>query len=100
MAVSGQCGSAAGLGDVVGRGQAVQVDRSVAHGRKDLGAVAGVGMVTVLVECDVAHPVHAVLDSPVLAQPGRDRGGSGVLEGQAADGVDDLDGSPDTSVGG
>ena len=56
-----------GLGDVVGSVEAVQVDRGVAYGGEDLGAVAGVGVVAVFVEGHVAHPVHAVLDAPVLA---------------------------------
>ncbi len=45
---------------------------------------------TVFVEGDVAYPVQAVLDSPVLTHPGHDRGRAGVLERQAADGIDHL----------
>jgi len=53
-AVRGECGGAAGLGDVVGSGHAVQVDRGVAYGREDLRAVAGVGVVAVLVVMPLA----------------------------------------------
>ena len=69
----------------------MQVQGGVAQRGQDLGAVAGVGAVPVLIEGHVAHPVDRVLDAPVLAQPGGDRGGSGVFERQAADGVDDFD---------
>ena len=50
-----------------------------------------VGGVAVLVEGNIAHPVHGILDAPVPAQPVCDHAGSGVLERQAADRVDDLD---------
>ena len=42
------------------------------------GAVADADLGVVFGISDVAHPVQAVLDRPVTAQPASDRGGCGV----------------------
>jgi hypothetical protein len=55
-----------------------------------LGCGAGAHGGAVLVEGDVAHPVHSVFDAPVVAQPGGDHLRVGVFECDAADRVDDL----------
>ena len=89
----GEGGTAAGFGDVGGSTKPVQVDDGVADRGRDLWTGAGADGRAVLVERHVAHPVDAVLDSPVLAQPGGDRGGASLFERQAADCVDHLDGA-------
>jgi hypothetical protein len=66
-AVVAEGGDAAGLGDVVCSVDAVQVDRGVAERREDVGCVAGARGGSVLVEGDITHPVHGILDAPVLA---------------------------------
>lgn len=92
-AIRGERGLAAGFGDVGGPVESVQVQGGVTQGGHHLGSVAGADGRAVLVEGHVADPVDRVLDAPVLAQPGRDHRWSGVLERQAAQSVDDLDGA-------
>ncbi len=52
---------------------------------------AGANAASVLVECDVADVVEAVLDRPVGAGEGQNALGSGLIGRQAGDEVDDFD---------
>ena len=68
----------------------MQADGQVAQDGHDLRAAAGAGLVEILTEGDVPHPVELVLDVPVAADPGGRVSGLGLFGGQGADGVDDL----------
>lgn len=56
-------------GDVGGAGQAKEADGGVAQGGHHLWGVSGAGAGSVFVVCDVADPVGAVLDPPVVLDP-------------------------------
>jgi len=60
---------AQGLCDVVVAVESEDADGGVAEGGHDLGAVADADLGVVFGVGDVAHPVQAVLDRPVTAQP-------------------------------
>jgi hypothetical protein len=76
--------------DVGGSGEAEQADREVAEAGHRLcgGALADLG--TVLVECDVAHPVNFVLDAPVAAVQCQEAGRGSLVWRQAGDANDGL----------
>jgi hypothetical protein len=65
-------------GDVGVAVEAEQPDRCVAQGGHDVWPTAGSVLGVVFGEGDVADPVQAVLDGPVLAKPGGDLGGSDI----------------------
>jgi hypothetical protein len=77
-------------GDVGGAGEGVQTDHQVAQRGHDLGAVAGADLGEILGERYVTHPVQAVLDLPVPADPGGQLLGTGLVWSKVGDRVDGL----------
>src|SRR3954447_13096387 len=83
--VAAECG-----GDVRGACQAQDADDEVAEGGHDLWSCTGADLGVVLGEGHVPHPVQAVLDLPVAAEPPGELGGSGLVRAQVGDRVDGL----------
>jgi len=80
-------------------GQSQEADEQVAADGQGMGAGAGPGLVKVFAEGDVADPVEAVLDSPVVPQPAGQLARLGLGGAQGADRVDGL-GAPLRASGG
>lgn len=72
-------------GEAVGDGE-----HGVAEDRHGLRSRTGADATGVLAQEDIAAPMEAVFDAPVVAHEGEQGLGSGLLAGQAGDGIDDL----------
>ena len=74
-------------GDVAGTGHAEQRDRQIAERGHDLSAGACADARAIFVEGNVADPVEAVFNRPMVAAQGEETFGIRVLGLQAADAI-------------
>ncbi len=82
--------AASGGGDLGGAGAADETNGGVAQGRHHPGRRAAAHERLVFGEGNIAHPVRAVLDAPVVADQVQEAVSGGPLGCQAGDAVDHL----------
>lgn len=81
---------AQGGGDVGVAAEAQQRNHGIPEGRQVLGCVSAANAAGVFVEDHVADVVQAVLDTPMVAPPGKQPGRPRLLARHTGDGVFDL----------
>ena len=72
----------------LGSGHAQQRDGQIAQRCHDLSPGAAADAAAILIEGDVANPMEAILNRPVLAAEGENALGMGTFGGHAGDSVD------------
>ncbi len=68
-------------------GAAQDPDGGIAQGGHNLGRMARANLAAIFIEGDVAHPMQAVLDTPMAPPKGGQAGGVGLIRVEAREGI-------------